>query len=230
MFPNFGADFVLETDASTQGLGAVLSKTQSSDGKLHPTAYASRALNASERKYGITELEILAVVWGISHFHHYLYGNQVTVLTDHTAVKAVLETDNPSPKHACWWTRVYGRGVRSVTIQYRAGWENKNADALSRSPCRPAPAIGIAEDEIQVSTLTTVPGKDTQSIATIVGSASTASTCAQQDGTISLKEWPTEELKTHDESGMADVGTDTISVAEQPTHQMSASETVSCLK
>ena len=67
-------------------------------------------------------------------------------------------------------------------------------------------------------------GKDTQSIA---GSASTASTCAQQDSTISLKEWPTEELKTHDESGMADVGTDTVSVAQQPTRQMSASDTVS---
>ena len=99
-----------------------------------------------------------------------------------------------------------------------------NADALSRSPCRPSPAIGIAEDEIQVSTLTTVPGKDTQSIA---GSASTASTCAQQDSTISLKEWPTHELKTHDESSMADVGTDTVSVAEQPTRQMSASVMVS---
>ena len=160
-YPDFGADFVLETDASVQGLGAVLSQTQLSDGKLHPVAYASRALNPSERRYGITELETLAVVWAMSHFHHYLYGNHVTVLTDHTAVKAVLETDNPSAKHARWWTKMFGRGVRSVTIQYRAGKENKNADALSRSPHLPAPAVGIAEDEVQVSTVTLNSTSDT---------------------------------------------------------------------
>ena len=62
VYPNFEASFVLETNASTQGLAAVLSQTQSSYGKLHPTVYASRA---SERRYGIMELETLAVVWGI---------------------------------------------------------------------------------------------------------------------------------------------------------------------
>lgn len=98
-YPNFDSEFVLETDASIQGLGAILGQFQD-DKKLHPVAYASRALNASERNYGITELETLAVVWAISHFHHYLYGNSVTVFTDHTAVKAVLETANPHRK-AC---------------------------------------------------------------------------------------------------------------------------------
>lgn len=88
------------------------------------------------------------------HFRHYLYGHRVTILTDHTPVKAVLETENPSPKHARWWTRVYGRGLKSVNIQYRAGRENRNADALSRSPNLPPPVIGTAEDEVQVSTVT----------------------------------------------------------------------------
>lgn len=151
-YPNFKLDFVLETDASVQGLGAVLSQLQT-DGKLHPVSYASRALNEAERKYGITELETLAVVWGISHFHHFLYGHSVTVYTDHTAVKAVLEAENPTAKHARWWTRVYGRGVKSIEIRYRAGRENTNADALSRSPHLPAPAVGTAENEVQVSTL-----------------------------------------------------------------------------
>ena len=120
---------MLETDASILGLGAVLSQVRP-DNQLHLIAYASRALNNSEKRYGITELETLAVVWAISHFHHYLYGNKVTVLTDHTAVKAVLQAANPSAKHVRWWTKVYGRGVRSVNIKYRAGRENKNADAL----------------------------------------------------------------------------------------------------
>ena len=76
-YPSFTKDFTLETDASIQGLGAVLSQVQE-DGKLHPVAYASRALNPSEKNYGVTELETLAVVWAVTHFHSYLYGNKVT--------------------------------------------------------------------------------------------------------------------------------------------------------
>ena len=106
-YPSFTQEFVLETDASIFGLGAVLSQGQP-DKKLHPVAYASRALTRSERNYGITELETLAVVWAISHFSHFLYGNVVTVYTDHASVKAVLESPNPTAKHARWWTRVYG--------------------------------------------------------------------------------------------------------------------------
>ena len=151
-YPDFQREFVLETDASIQGIGAVLGQSQD-DKTLHPIAYASRALSAAEKHYSITELEILAVVWAITHFHHHLYGNVVTVYTDHVAVKAVLETPNPTGKHARWWSRVYGRGVRQVHIVYRAGKENKNADALSRSPLLPAPAVGLGEDEVQVASL-----------------------------------------------------------------------------
>ena len=80
------------------------------------------------------ELETLAVVWAVTHFHHYLYGHRVTVYTDHSAVKAVLEMPNPSGKHARWWTRVYGSGVKEVQVVYCAGKENTAADTLSRSP------------------------------------------------------------------------------------------------
>ena len=149
-YPDFTREFVLETDASVVGIGAVLGQRQD-DNKVHPVAYASRALTTAESHYSITELETLAVVWAISHFHHYLYGNTVTVYTDHTAVKSVLEMPNPSGKHARWWIRVYGRGVKEVRIVYRAGRENKNADALSRNPVSPAPDVGIAENEVQVS-------------------------------------------------------------------------------
>ena len=151
-YPSFDKDFTLETDASIQGLGAVLSQKQE-DSRLHPIAYASRALNPAEKNYCITELETLAVVWGISHFRSYLYGNAVTVWTDHSAIKSVLEMSNPTGKHARWWTRVYGSGVRRVTIVYRAGRENACTDALSRSPYGPAPVLGIAEGEFQVSSI-----------------------------------------------------------------------------
>ena len=92
--------FILETDASIQ---AVLSQEQS-DGKIHPVAFASKALSPSQKNYSIMELETLTVVWAINHFHSHLYGHHVTVYTDHSTVKAVLETPNPSRKHARWWT------------------------------------------------------------------------------------------------------------------------------
>ena len=118
---------------SIGGLGAVLSQPQD-DGQLQPMAYASRSLSTVERNYAIAELETLAVVWAISHFHFYQYGHLVKVLTDHTAINAILETPNPPGKHARWWTKVYGSGVKEVHIMYRPGRPNASTDALSRSP------------------------------------------------------------------------------------------------
>ena len=71
---NFDVDFVLETDASYLGLGALLSQRQE-DGKVHPIAYYSHGLSGAEKNYGITDLDTLVVVWGISYFHYYLYGH-----------------------------------------------------------------------------------------------------------------------------------------------------------
>ena len=122
-YPNFKKEFVLETDASLKGLGAVLSQEQE-DKRLHPVAYASRALSAAEKNYSITELETLAVVWAISHFRAYLYGHEVKILTDHSAVKTILEVPNLSGKHARWWLKVFGCGIGKVQITYRPGKEN----------------------------------------------------------------------------------------------------------
>jgi len=77
-----------------QGLGAFFSQVQD-DGKLHPVAYASRALNPSEKNYSVTELETLAVVWAVTHFHSYLYGTRVTVITDHSAQEYITECATP---------------------------------------------------------------------------------------------------------------------------------------
>ena len=92
------------------------------------------------------------------------------MLTDHSAVKAVLETSNPTGKHASWWTKVYGSGVRDVTIIYRAGRDNASADALSRSPYGSPPAEEIAEGEVQVASIAT------EDIATLLQAAPLAST------------------------------------------------------
>ena len=101
VYLNFNEKFTLETDASVHELGAILSQVLE-DKKLHPVAYASRALSDQEKRYAISELETLAVVWSMSHFHSYLYGHDVTVLTDHSAVKAVPCNPGGSSKHARW--------------------------------------------------------------------------------------------------------------------------------
>ena len=123
VYPNFDQSFVLETDASIKGLGTVLSQRQEDD-QLHHVAFASCALSAAEKHYAITELETLAVVWAIQHFNAYLYGHEVTIITDHSAIKATLETPSPSGKHARWWLKVFSSGVGQVQMKYHPGREN----------------------------------------------------------------------------------------------------------
>ncbi len=116
-------------------------------------AYANRSLTAAERNYGITELEALAVVWALIHYRSYLYGQEVTVYTDHSAVKAVLLTPKPSGKHAWWWTKTYGSGIRDLKIVHCSGKSNANADSLSRSPLSRSPQEGIGEAECQIAAI-----------------------------------------------------------------------------
>ena len=70
------------TTVPVLGIGAVLSQ-EMGDHKWHPIAYASRSLTSAECHYSITELETLAVIWAVTHFHSYFYGHSVTILTDH---------------------------------------------------------------------------------------------------------------------------------------------------
>ena len=129
-FHNFDNPFLMETDASGIGLGAVLAQKQE-DGSVRPLVYASRSLQKHERNYGVTELEALAVVWGVKHFLPYLYGHRCDVYTDHEALKSLLNTPQPSGKLARWGMAIQALDLH---IHYRPGGKNQNADALSRDP------------------------------------------------------------------------------------------------
>lgn len=117
------------------------------------------------------------MVWAISHFRCYLYGHAVTIYTDHSAVRAVLENPNSSGRHARWWTRVYGSGIRNITIVYRPGKANSNADALSRNPVQDAPDIGVGEEEIQVADISSDPVPSSMSIPQLLDAAPAKHSC-----------------------------------------------------
>ena len=101
------------------------------DGSVRPLAFASWTLQPCERNYGVTELESLGVVWAAKHFRNYLYGHHCDVFTDHEALKSLLNTPQPSGKLARW-----GMALQELdlSIKYRSGGKNANADALSRAP------------------------------------------------------------------------------------------------
>ena len=132
-YPQFGNDaqFILETDASSFGLGAVLAQKQE-DGQVHSVAYASRTLNPQEKNYGITEMETLAVVWAAKHFRPYLLGHHCTVFTDHSACLALIVQFIPSFCKASKMALCIQE--LDLEIKYKPRKHNSNADALSRNP------------------------------------------------------------------------------------------------
>ena len=90
-YADFKAPFILHTDASGEGLGAVLYQVQ--EGKQRVIAYASRSLSKSERNYPVHKLEFLALKWAITDkFHEYLYSSQFQVYTDNNPLTYVLTT------------------------------------------------------------------------------------------------------------------------------------------
>ena len=107
----------------------MLSQTQK-DGSTRPIAFASHTLQSSEVSC-ITELEALAVVWAVKHFHQYLYGHKCQVITDHEALKFRLSTAHPSGKLARWGLILQ---ELDLNITYCPGKKNPKADALSRYP------------------------------------------------------------------------------------------------
>jgi hypothetical protein len=127
-YPNFEKPFILYTDASTFALGAILSQ-KDNENKERVIAYASRSLNKHERNYSITELECLAVVWSVKHFHHYLHGQRFTVITDHAALRYLKNITNPVGKLGRWLMTLNGYDLEIIN---RPGKQHSNVDTLSR--------------------------------------------------------------------------------------------------
>ena len=129
-YADFSKSFVIHTDASREGLGAVL--YQEHNGIERVIAYASRGLRNSERNYPAHKLEFLCLKWAVSEkFHDYLYGNQFLVCTDNNPLTYVLSSAKLDATGHRWLAAL---GAYNFTLKYKSGSSNCDADGLSRRP------------------------------------------------------------------------------------------------
>ena len=140
--PTIADEYILQTDASGRGVGAVLSVVR--DGEEFPVAYYSRKLKPRETRYSATELEGLAVVNAVQHFYVYLVAQKnFTIVTDHRALVFLNTARHANGRLARWALALQ---PYSFTVVYRPGKMNSNADALSR--CY-GDSVALCEDDCQ---------------------------------------------------------------------------------
>ena len=131
VFPNFEKPFLLEMDASKEGLGVVLSQKQS-DGQYHPIAFGSRSLASAEKNYHSSKIEFLALKWSVTeHFKEYLAYAPFVVWTGNNPFTYVLMTPNLDATGHRW---VGALASFQFELEYQKGADNGAADALSRVP------------------------------------------------------------------------------------------------
>ena len=132
-YPDYTKPFILETDASLKGLGAVLSQ-KGNDGEIRVIAYASRSLRPSERSmrdYSSAKIELMALKWSVcKKFKDYLLGSKFTVFTDNNPL-VYVKTSKLGAAQIRWLSEL---ALYDFNIVYRTGRSNLVADALSRRP------------------------------------------------------------------------------------------------
>ena len=134
-YPDFTREFIVHTDASGYGIGAVLSQMQrpphSNIDREVVISYTSRHLNDREIKWSVTEKECVAIIHAVTKFKSYLYGRVFTCVTDHRPLEWLMKKAEPSGRLARWALMLQEYQIK---IGYRPGKTNQNADFLSRFP------------------------------------------------------------------------------------------------
>ena len=129
VFPDFDKPFLLETDASREGLGAVLCQKQG-DGCYHPVTFGSHSLTSLEKNYHSSKLEILALKWSImEHFKEYLMYSSFMVQMDNNPLTYMLMMPNLDTTRHRW---VSALASFQFELEYQKGANNGATDALSQ--------------------------------------------------------------------------------------------------
>ena len=123
--PDFKKHFTIETDASNQGIGAVLVQ------EGHPLAYLSKALGPKAQALSTYEKECLAVLLAVEKWKSYLQHAPFTIGTDHRSLVHLQDQKMSSPMQQKAFLKLL---ALQYTIVYNKGLENTAADALSRPP------------------------------------------------------------------------------------------------
>ena len=130
-YPDYSKLFILETDTSLKGLGAILSQ-KGDDNEVHVIAYASRSLHPSEksmRGYSSTKIELMALKWSVcDKFKDYLLGSKFTAFTDNNPL-CYIKSSKLGAVQICWLSEL---ALYDFDIIYRTRKSNLVADVLSR--------------------------------------------------------------------------------------------------
>ena len=147
-YPDFEEAFTLHTDASYDGLGAVLYQVQ--EGQMKVIGYSSRTLSPAEKNYHSSKLEFLCMKWAISEsFRDYLYyAKEFTVMTDNNPLTHVLTAPKLNATSQRWVAEL---ADFNFDIKYRPGKIHFDADALSRFPLAIDFPEHVTFDEVKAS-------------------------------------------------------------------------------
>lgn len=126
--PNYENPFIIQTDASDSGMGAVLVQGEGGDERV--VAYWSQKLSSAQRKYQTTERECLAVILAVEKFRPYIEGVKFTVITDHASLLWLRNLKDPTGRLGRWALRLQ---PYDFVLQHRKGKFMVVADALSRA-------------------------------------------------------------------------------------------------
>lgn len=133
---NLDLELRLTTDASSVGIGAILSH-KFPTGEDKPIAFASRTLSEAEQKYSQIEKEALSIIYGVLKFYQYLYGNKFKLITDHKPLVSIFGHNKAIPQFAANRLRRWALILSNFNYEIEfINSKNNKADWLSRMPSK----------------------------------------------------------------------------------------------